>query len=784
MYGIEDFNLEDFELIEIQSIIDNKKEVATRDIEVDEKHYFYVRNPQHPDETIVSHNTAEIAFGDAVEEYLDLKNYKKNPERVEYGWTSNNSIFAELGMDYTEAAKRTKENGEPGYIWLDNIKGYSRIRNGKDYKDHRAEGTNPCIVGDTLIAVADGRNAVKIKDLVGTEYPIYTIKNNKVVIGKAIKTWKTKENAEIWKLTLDDGSYLIATPNHKIMLRNGEYKELKDLSPGESLMPFNSYISNNRYRQISSNIGRDRRQYRMIAEHNGLIVNPKTTAIHHKNFNSLDDSIENLEAMSHENHKKLHSERMCGKNNPFWKMSEESRDRFLNWDKNGENNPMFGKTHSKSTKRLIGAKSKLNWNINREFMIDSIRTGMTDEVKQIISKKRKQRTVFVDWQCPVCNKILKLTEYKASTKVTCSTACSNTYRSKKKKELYNHKVVSIEFYGYEDVYDITVQDTHNFGVITQKIDDDAITSTGIFVHNCVEQSLEPYEMCCLVETFPTRHENKEDYLRTLKFAYLYAKTVTLGKTHWPETNRVMLRNRRIGCSVSGIAQFISKHGIHELKDWLETGYDTIQEWDHKYSDWLAIPRSIKTTSVKPSGTVSILAGSTPGVHYPISRFYIRRVRLAKNSKLIDPLKKAGLKIEDAVSDPDHSVVVEFPVDAGEGVRTAAEVSMWEQLSLASFMQRVWADNQVSATISFNQETEGDQIADALNYYQYHLKGISFLPTLKDDNPYPQMPYETITEEEYNRMVKKIKPVDFSKVEENEAIVEKFCDGDVCEIPLN
>lgn len=99
-------------------------------------------------------------------------------------------------------------------------------------------GTNPCITGDTLIAVADGRNAVPIKDLVGTVYPVYTIKGGKVVIGKSIKTWKTRENAEIYKLTLDDGSVLRATPDHLIMLRNGKYKALKDLEVGDSLMPF------------------------------------------------------------------------------------------------------------------------------------------------------------------------------------------------------------------------------------------------------------------------------------------------------------------------------------------------------------------------------------------------------------------------------------------------------------------------------------------------------------------------------------------------------------------
>jgi hypothetical protein len=144
---------------------------------------------------------------------------------------------------------------------------------------------------------------------------------------------------------------------------------------------------------------------------------------------------------------------------------------------------------------------------------------------------------------------------------------------------------------------------------------------------CLEQTLESYELCCLVETFPSNHDDFEDYARTLKYAYLYAKSVTLGRTHWSDTNRVMLRNRRIGCSVSGVAQFITNRGLDELKDWLNRGYDVIQEWDKQYSDWFAVPKSIKTTSVKPSGTVSLLAGATPGLHYPESRFYIRRIRL-------------------------------------------------------------------------------------------------------------------------------------------------------------
>ena len=131
----------------------------------------------------------------------------------------------------------------------------------------------------------------------------------------------------------------------------------------------------------------------------------------------------------------------------------------------------------------------------------------------------------------------------------------------------------------------------------------------------------------------------------------------------------MLRNRRIGCSVSGMLQFITNRGLDELKNWLEGGYDTIQEWDKMYSDWFAIPKSIKTTSVKPSGTVSLLAGSTPGLHYPESRFYTRRIRVSKHSDLLEPLKNAGYKVEPKLfGSEETTMVVEVPVDVGEGIR--------------------------------------------------------------------------------------------------------------------
>lgn len=294
---------------------------------------------------------------------------------------------------------------------------------------------------------------------------------------------------------------------------------------------------------------------------------------------------------------------------------------------------------------------------------------------------------------------------------------------------------------------------------------------------CLEQSLEPWELCCLVENFIDRHDSLEDFLRTLKFSYLYAKTVTLGKTHWPETNKVMLRNRRIGCSLSGVSQFVGKRGISTLVTWLEKGYKTVCDWDEIYSDWLCVNQSIKKTSIKPSGTISLVAGSTPGMHWNIcSRWHIRRVRLADDSHLLEPLREAGYFIEKAVKEP-NTLIVEIPVDAGVGVRSEDDVSMWEQLKMASLLQRYWSDNQVSCTVKMHKNVTPGEIKTVLEYFQYELKGISFLP--KDTKKYVQPPYESITEEEYLKRVSKLKKPNFRKVAGEEADVEKFCDGDSC-----
>jgi len=303
---------------------------------------------------------------------------------------------------------------------------------------------------------------------------------------------------------------------------------------------------------------------------------------------------------------------------------------------------------------------------------------------------------------------------------------------------------------------------------------------------CLEQSLESMELCCLVETFPHKHAAREDFDRTLQIALLFAKAVTLLPLHWPEANQVMLRNRRIGCSVSGIAQFITARGLHELRGWLEGGYRVLRAHDGRLSEWLCVRPSIKLTSVKPSGTISLLAGATPGVHYPEARFYIRRLRMSASSPLLERLRGAGYLVEPCAVNPSETAVVEFPIDAGPGIRTTRDVSMWEQLSLAAFLQRYWADNQVSATVTFDPAREGPHLEHALQYFQYQLKGVSFLPRLPA-SAYPQMPYEAITEEEYAEAMSRLHhrvslSSSHSAVETDAQAQQSFCDTDTCSLP--
>lgn len=293
---------------------------------------------------------------------------------------------------------------------------------------------------------------------------------------------------------------------------------------------------------------------------------------------------------------------------------------------------------------------------------------------------------------------------------------------------------------------------------------------------CSEQTLESYELCCLVETFPANHNSMEDWRRTLKYAYLYAKTVTLVPTHNSRTNAVTLRNRRIGCSQSGIIQAMEKFGRYQYLDECDRGYDYVQRLDVQYSDWLCVPKSIKTTSVKPSGTVSLLCGATPGIHYPHSEYYIRNVRVDDTSPLLEAAKSSGHPVEPCQYAP-NTWVVSFPVKEANFRLSKDDVTIWQQFANAADLQSYWADNQVSITVTFTND-EAKDIEPCLEHFQTRLKSISLLPI--SDHQYAQAPYIKISREEYLDLKNKITS-DISIAGNAHDRDDKFCDGATCEV---
>ena len=320
----------------------------------------------------------------------------------------------------------------------------------------------------------------------------------------------------------------------------------------------------------------------------------------------------------------------------------------------------------------------------------------------------------------------------------------------------------------------------NFGRLADPADGKDYRVMGF--NPCAEQPLESYELCTLVEVHLNRHENKEDFLRTLKFAYLYGKTVTLVPTHWQITNGIMQRNRRIGTSLTGIASFADEKGLPAVREWMDEGYNKIRFYDKKYSEWLCVRESIRVTTVKPSGSVSLLSGASPGVHWPVGgEYFLRAIRFSDQDPMIHLFKAAGYKIEEDLVSA-NTMVVYFPVHSGHP-RSEKDVTLFEKIGLAATTQKYWSDNGVSVTLSFDKESETKHIAPALHMYEGQLKAVSFLPM--GNTVYPQQPYQQITQEEYDNYVGKIAKIDWSAiyngVENLDSIGEMYCTTDYCEI---
>ena len=294
---------------------------------------------------------------------------------------------------------------------------------------------------------------------------------------------------------------------------------------------------------------------------------------------------------------------------------------------------------------------------------------------------------------------------------------------------------------------------------------------------CAEQSLAPFETCCLAEIYLPNIDTEEELKKVARYLYRINKHSLAIKCSVKETEEIVHKNMRMGIGVTGYLQ-----ASDEQRSWLKTCYLYLREYDREYSRIAGFPPSIKLTTVKPSGTLSLLAGVTPGAHPGFSEYYIRRIRMSADSELVGVCRQNGFDVEyvrNFDGTDDHStVVVSFPCKFPENTTFAEDMSAVDQLEVVKRLQAEWSDNSVSVTIYY-RKNELDSIKAWLRDNYVNVKSVSFL--LHNDHGFDQAPLEQIDKKTYNSMKKRSTPISSLKQIKMEDIEIDDCATGACPV---
>jgi ribonucleotide reductase alpha subunit len=272
---------------------------------------------------------------------------------------------------------------------------------------------------------------------------------------------------------------------------------------------------------------------------------------------------------------------------------------------------------------------------------------------------------------------------------------------------------------------------------------------------CAEQSLADKETCCLAEIYLPNIESFEEFVDVATLLYRVNKHSLALPCHLEDTEKIVHKNMRMGIGVTGVLQ-----ATEEQKGWLNKAYEKLRNYDEWYSQKHGFNKSIKLTTVKPSGTLSLLPGVTPGCHPAYARYMVRRIRISSNHSLVDVCRKHGYPVEYQQnfdgSEDRSTVVVSFPFTHGDTAVLADQMTAIDQLETVKWLQETWSDNSVSCTVYYRKE-ELPEIRKYLkkNYKNGH-KSLSFL--LHSDHGFKQAPLEEITKEQYDELVAKTIPI--------------------------
>jgi ribonucleotide reductase alpha subunit len=830
--------------------------------------------------------SAQIALGDCKDdEYLRAKRWDLGgiPNWRCY---SNNSVICndiEDILDNDNFWQGYMGNGEPyGLINLKLSKECGRLGE-TQYPDPNVQGYNPCFSGDTLIAVADGRGAVPIKDLAfeDKDVPVYSVnqESGEVSIKWGRNPRITGKNMKLLRIHFGGQhkeEYMDVTPNHKFFTTDGRTLTAEELVKGDSLPMFKKCKNGkDDYIVIKDLNGKRLTEHRIIKKffspddfekqykknvHNGC-CKTDNVVIHHIDENKSNNNPDNLEITTASDHSRHHGEELIG-----------------------DKNPMYGKKHSDQTKSLIGQKTKERCK-NPDY-ITKLSNAMSDENKEKMSVKmsiQKEEWDHKKWdeleqkandaglktvrlleedgalrivrECEICKTEFNVIWAKRGQSY-CSHSCANknedviekrrasnraTKDSKSKENFIkqamvykdlqenlkivmkkdwenecrkrgipfriqtktpnpyiptnwthfkqmvddlNHRVSYVEeLPDTHTVYNITVEDNHTLAVVT-KSNDEKINLSGVWTNNCAEQSLESHETCCLAEIFLPNINSQEELIKCATYLYRICKhSLTLNCPDSKETEKIVHKNMRMGIGITGYLQ-----ATETQKSWLSNCYKHLRFFDKQYSAEKGFPTSIKLTTCKPSGTLSLLGGCTSGVHPGYSRYYIRRIRIASESPLIELAKKNGYHVEyiknfDQTIDP-TTQVVSFPYSLPEGTVFADECTALQQLEYVKRLQTEWSDNSVSCTVYYKKEELKDIKEWLKIHYNTGLKSVSFL--LHSEHGFQQAPLEKISKEEYDKMmasctpIRSIENLHFTN-EDDLNIGDGECAGGVCPI---
>lgn len=297
---------------------------------------------------------------------------------------------------------------------------------------------------------------------------------------------------------------------------------------------------------------------------------------------------------------------------------------------------------------------------------------------------------------------------------------------------------------------------------------------------CAEQSLANYETCCLAEIYLPNIETKEELIKITKLLYRINKHSLALKCHHPETQSIVRKNMRMGIGVTGYLQTSEK-----VKKWLKDCYEELRDYDKEYSLEQGFSESIKLTTVKPSGTLSLLPGVSPGAHpSPGGKFYIRRIRIPTNSPLVRVCQAHGYPIEpqerfDGTLDQ-NTMVVSFPCKEPKNSVFIDDCTAVDQLEVVKRLQSEWSDNSVSCTIRYKLEELEDIKEWLKNNYNDHIKSVSFM--LHHGHGFKQAPFEEIDEKTYKEMIRKVDLITETSVTlKDEDMEDQECEGGACPI---